>query len=186
MPQCYIPSHKVIGSLVLEKKIFEGFLPYMDVAAILVMWPRPREQTFVPPSYWGAIWYLALIGSAVLEKKIFEKCRRTDRRTTDHGYTISSPKGSGELKICNNLETDKKNQESYLCPTGTNGKLKSWGKSFVVITGYAWIGIIRFSSPYKAQTRTNDEYCLWAVWTNDEYCLWSVWTNDEYCLWSAH
>ena len=22
---------------------FEGFLPYMDVAAILVMWPRPRE-----------------------------------------------------------------------------------------------------------------------------------------------
>ena len=23
-PQCYIPSHKVIGPLVLEKKIFEG------------------------------------------------------------------------------------------------------------------------------------------------------------------
>ena len=47
-PQCYIPSHKVIGSLVLEKKIFEGFLPYKGLAAILVMWPRSREHTFVP------------------------------------------------------------------------------------------------------------------------------------------
>ena len=27
-PQCYIPSHKVIGTLVLEKKIFEGFYKY--------------------------------------------------------------------------------------------------------------------------------------------------------------
>ena len=35
-PQCYIPSHKVTGPLVLEK-IFEGFLPYMGVVAILVM-----------------------------------------------------------------------------------------------------------------------------------------------------
>ena len=28
---------KVIGPLVPEKKIFEGFLPYMGMAAILVM-----------------------------------------------------------------------------------------------------------------------------------------------------
>ena len=44
----------------------------MGVEAILVMWPRPREQTFVPPSHWGSIWNLALIGQAILEKKIFE------------------------------------------------------------------------------------------------------------------
>ena len=30
------------------KKIFEGFLPYMGMAAILVVWLRPNEQTFVP------------------------------------------------------------------------------------------------------------------------------------------
>ena len=30
-------SFMEIGLLVLEKKIFEGFLPYMGVAAILVM-----------------------------------------------------------------------------------------------------------------------------------------------------
>ena len=36
-PRCYIPSFVEIGLPVLEKKIFEGFLPYMDVAAILVM-----------------------------------------------------------------------------------------------------------------------------------------------------
>ena len=32
-----IPSFVKIGLPVLEKKIFEGFLPYMGVAAILVM-----------------------------------------------------------------------------------------------------------------------------------------------------
>ena len=36
---CYIPSYVEIGPPVLEKKIFEGFLPYtcMSVVAILVM-----------------------------------------------------------------------------------------------------------------------------------------------------
>ena len=35
-PRCFIPSFVKIGPTVLEKKIFEGFLPYMNVAAILV------------------------------------------------------------------------------------------------------------------------------------------------------
>ena len=60
-----------IGLPVLEKKIFEGFLPYMGVAAILVMWPRCREQTFVPPTQGGFTKNLALIGQAVSEKKMF-------------------------------------------------------------------------------------------------------------------
>ena len=36
-PRCYIPSFVEIGPPVPEKKIIEGFLPYMGVAAILVM-----------------------------------------------------------------------------------------------------------------------------------------------------
>ena len=36
-PQCYMPSVVEIGPPVPEKKIFDGFLPYMDMAAILVM-----------------------------------------------------------------------------------------------------------------------------------------------------
>ena len=84
---------KVIGPLVPEKKIFEGFLPYMGVAAILVMWPRCPEQTFVPPTHGGSTWNLASIGSAVLEKKSFENGgRTTDGRTTEHAFIISSPK----------------------------------------------------------------------------------------------
>ena len=35
--RCYIPSFVEIFPLVLKKKIFEGFLSYMGVAAILVM-----------------------------------------------------------------------------------------------------------------------------------------------------
>ena len=36
-PQCYIPSFMEIGPPVLEMKIFEGFLPCIGMAAILVM-----------------------------------------------------------------------------------------------------------------------------------------------------
>ena len=69
----------------------------MGVAAILVMWPRPREQTFIPPSHWGSIWNLALIGFG---EKIFEN----GGPTTDTGpclyYKLTSEsKGSGELII---------------------------------------------------------------------------------------
>ena len=46
-PQCYIPSLVEIGPLVPEKKIFEGFLPYMGVAAILVMWPASCSLIFI-------------------------------------------------------------------------------------------------------------------------------------------
>ena len=45
-PQCYTPSPKAIGLLVLEK-IFKGFLPYIG---ILVMWLKPFFY-FIPSSY---------------------------------------------------------------------------------------------------------------------------------------
>ena len=46
-PQCYIPGFFEIGPPVPEKKIFEGFLPYMGVVAILVMWPASCHQIFI-------------------------------------------------------------------------------------------------------------------------------------------
>ena len=54
----------------------------MDMAAILVMWPRCRGQTFVPPTNRGSTQNLALIGQAVLEEKMFEI---VDGRTPQHG-----------------------------------------------------------------------------------------------------
>ena len=63
----------------------------MGVAAILVMWPGPFEQTFVPVSEEVSIWNLSLIGPVVSEEKMFENVDgRTDRRTdgrTDDGRT---------------------------------------------------------------------------------------------------
>ena len=41
--QCFIPSFKVPSFSVLEKKIFKGFLPYLDVVAILVKRLEPFE-----------------------------------------------------------------------------------------------------------------------------------------------
>ena len=45
----------------------------MGVVAILDMWPRCGEQTFVPLNYSGSIWYLALIGPVVSKKKTAEE-----------------------------------------------------------------------------------------------------------------
>ena len=78
----------------------------MGMAAMLVMWPSPFEQFFFPKVHGGFIWNLVAIGSGVTEEKSFEIVdgrtdgRRTDGRTTEPAYTISSPGafGSGELK----------------------------------------------------------------------------------------
>ena len=56
--------------LVPEKKNFFMFLPYMSMAAILLMWPKPFKQTFVPPSHGAS--NLASIGLVVSQEKKFE------------------------------------------------------------------------------------------------------------------
>ena len=56
----------------------------MGMAAILVMWPGPFEQTFVPSSYGVSIWNLSSIGPVVSEKKMFEI---VDGRSMDDGRT---------------------------------------------------------------------------------------------------
>ena len=44
-PRCHIPSFVEIGSPVPEKKVFEGFLPYMGVA---VKMPRTKFRSPYP------------------------------------------------------------------------------------------------------------------------------------------
>ena len=44
----------------------------MGMAANFVMWPRPFEHNFVPPSQGGSKWNLASIGPMVSEEKMFE------------------------------------------------------------------------------------------------------------------
>ena len=100
------------GSIGSGEEDFLRFLPYVGMAAMLVMWPRPFEQLFFPKGPGGWIWNLVAIGPVVSEEKSFEIVdgrrttydRRTDGgtdgRTTEPAYTISSPGafGSGELK----------------------------------------------------------------------------------------
>ena len=88
-------GHWSIGS---GEEDFLRFLPYMGMAAILVMWPRLFEQLFVPKVPGGCIWNLVKIGPVVSEEKSFEIV--DGRRKTEPAYTISSPGafGSGELK----------------------------------------------------------------------------------------
>ena len=57
---------------VLEKKIFEGFLPYMGMAAILVMWPASCHQIFISLYLKAFIQNLVQNGPVVSEKIQFE------------------------------------------------------------------------------------------------------------------
>ena len=72
----------------------------MGMAAILVIWLLPFEQTFVPPSHGGSIWNLTLIGQTFSEEKMFKECerRRMDNRACLYYKFTYEPKGSGELK----------------------------------------------------------------------------------------
>ena len=87
-------GHRSIGS---GEEDFLRFLPYMGMAAMLVMWPRLFEQLFFPKGPGGCIWNLVAIGPVVLEEKSFEivdgrrttdDVRRTDGRTTDDGACL--------------------------------------------------------------------------------------------------
>ena len=130
-PQCYIPRPKVTGPLVPEKKIFEGFLPYMGVVAILVMWPRcPNKLTFPrpieAPHISGFDW-----PSDFREEDFWKWWTDNDDDeggTTEHAYTISSSmslkKGSGELKT-DLLIIHKPNLTSSHFKNHINGPWKS-------------------------------------------------------------
>ena len=67
-------GHQLFGS----REDFLRFLPYMGTVAILVMWPGPYQQTFVPPSHGGSTWNLASIGPAVSKEKKFEMLNLCD------------------------------------------------------------------------------------------------------------
>ena len=61
-------GHRSIGS---GEEDFFRFLPYMGMAAMLVMWPEPFEQIFIPSSPGGSIWNLVTIGRVVFEKIVW-------------------------------------------------------------------------------------------------------------------
>ena len=61
-----------IGLPVLEKKIFKGFLPYMGMAAILVMRPASCHQIFISLYLKAFIQSLVQINTVVSEKIWFE------------------------------------------------------------------------------------------------------------------
>ena len=71
-PRCYIPSFVKICPPVLEKKIFEGFLPYMGMAAILVMWPASCHQILISLYLKAFIQSLVQNGPVVSENIRFE------------------------------------------------------------------------------------------------------------------
>ena len=71
-PRCYVPSFVEIGPPVLEKKIFEGVLPYMVMAAILVILSASSHQILIFLYLKAFIQNLFQIGKVVSEKIRFE------------------------------------------------------------------------------------------------------------------
>ena len=71
-PGCYIPSFVEICLSVPGKKIFEGFLPYMGMVAILVKRPASCQQISISLYLKAFIQNLVQIGTVVSEKIHFE------------------------------------------------------------------------------------------------------------------
>ena len=71
-PKCYIPSYLKFGPPVPEKNMFDWFLPYRGVAAILVMKPVSCHQIFISLYLKVFIQCLVQIGPVVSEKIQFE------------------------------------------------------------------------------------------------------------------
>ena len=71
-PRRYIPSFVKISLPVPEKKIFKGFLPYVGMAAILVMGPASCHQIFISLYLKAFIKNFDQIGKVVSEKIWFE------------------------------------------------------------------------------------------------------------------
>ena len=78
-------GHRPFGS---REEDFLRFLPCIGMAAILVMWSGPFEESFVFPSQGGSIWNLASIGPVVSEE-MFEN---VDMHTT-HTHTLTDDRG---------------------------------------------------------------------------------------------
>ena len=94
-------GHRPFGS---REEDFLRFLLYMGMAANLVMWPEPFEQTFVPQSHGGSIWNLASTGLVASGEDVLKCWRTTDdvRRKAEaclYCKLTSEPKVSGELII---------------------------------------------------------------------------------------
>ena len=70
-PRCYIPSFVEIG-LPVPEKIFKGFLPYVGMAAILVMGPASCHQIFISLYLKAFIKNLVQIDRVVSGKILFE------------------------------------------------------------------------------------------------------------------
>ena len=60
----------------------------MDIAAILVMWPRQFEDAFVPLFQGGSTWNLASIGIVVIEEKTFKNIE-SERFGQSHWMTLT-------------------------------------------------------------------------------------------------
>ena len=58
----------------------------MGLAAILVMWPGPFEQAFVPPSQGGSMWNLVSISLVVIEEGKF-KNTESEKNDFDRWYS---------------------------------------------------------------------------------------------------
>ena len=61
-----LQGHRLFG---YREEYFSRFLPYMGMAAMLVMSPGSFEQTFIPTSLGGSTCNLASIGLAVSKEK---------------------------------------------------------------------------------------------------------------------
>ena len=99
-PICFLQNISLIRLVVLEKKIFEGLLPYLGMAAILNFGSKPFNKAISFPQCLDATYEIWLHLAQWFQRRSRLKVWTDDGQTTEASHTKSSPGafGSGELK----------------------------------------------------------------------------------------
>ena len=127
-PKSYIPSFVEIGQPVPKKNIFKGFLPYMGMAAILVMWPASCHQIYI------SLYLKASIQNLVQISKVFsEKIRFECLYVHNHGPRSRNQRTSGPVNAhlisWPSKALNIQNLESFHKKFGSDQQSSSWENS---------------------------------------------------------
>ena len=75
----------MISACRFQRRFLKFYHNYTGMVAILVMWPGPFEQTFIPLSHWSSISNLTDLIGPVVSKEMFENVDDNKIVTLDQG-----------------------------------------------------------------------------------------------------
>ena len=170
-------GHHSFGS---REEDFLRFLPYMGMAAILVMWPGPFEQIFVPHPIEAPYEIWLRLAWWFLRRGCLKSVDDRQRRQTPT-YPISSPVSlwlrwaSKDFPIWCNVNFEF----VFIAINNTNFSVTSWenvmsGHHFTSYWMLRWAILIEYSVTLLSHSYLEVYLFFWVLNQQEKHCLWIV------------